>query len=226
MAIPFKHLAALFVAASSFLAASRILAQHTAPPQDVATALIRLHVLGYWTDTTQSAATYQNKQAIIAFQKVSRLKRTGILSEQVMTTLWRASIPVAKDSMHKRHVEVDLDRQVLLLVDSLDKVERILAVSTGNGKQFFYPGKGLVRARTPRGHFRVYYKINGWRKSQLGLLYDPLYVTGGVAIHGAKEVPVIPASHGCIRIPLFAANEMFRTTPIGTPVMIYGENPS
>ena len=127
--------------------------------------------------------------------------------------------------MHRKHIEVDLDRQVLFVVDSNDKVIHILTVSTGNGQRFFYPEKGWEEARTPRGRFKVYYKVSGWRKSELGMLLDPLYITGGFAIHGAPSVPVFPASHGCIRIPLFAAEDIYYMTPIGTPVLIYGENP-
>ena len=71
----------------------------------------------------------------------------------------------------------------------------------------------------------MYYKVKGWKKSVLGELYDPLYVVGGVAIHGAQSVPATPASHGCIRIPLFISDELFKATPVGTPVVIYGNNP-
>lgn len=204
---------------------SRICAQQTAPAIDKTVALRRLTILGYWTDTGNVTTTYQNKQAIIAFQKISGLSRTGELNEKTMTLVWRAGTPNAKDSIHVKHIEVDLDHQILFVVDSSDKVERILSVSTGNGKRFFYPEKGWENARTPRGHFKVYYKISGWHKSELGLLYYPLYIYGGFAIHGSASVPAKPASHGCIRIPIFASEELFRSTPIGTPVVIYGQNP-
>jgi lipoprotein-anchoring transpeptidase ErfK/SrfK len=127
--------------------------------------------------------------------------------------------------MHRLHMEVDLNRQVLLVVDSADRVQRIVTVSTGNGQKFFYPEKGWEYARTPRGVFRVYYKVSGWKKSELGMLYDPLYIRGGFAIHGAESVPPTPASHGCIRVPMFAAPTLFRMMPVGTPVVVFGENP-
>jgi len=74
---------------------------------------------------------------------------------------------------------------------------------------------------TPRGRFRVYAKISGWRKSPLGLLYYPNYFSDGLAIHGNSSVPNSPASHGCIRIPNSAAVEMSRQMPVGTIVLIY-----
>ena len=34
-------------------------------------------------------------------------------------------------------------------------------------------------------------------------MWNPVYFNFGVAIHGAMEVPPYPASHGCVRIPIF-----------------------
>jgi lipoprotein-anchoring transpeptidase ErfK/SrfK len=47
------------------------------------------------------------------------------------------------------------------------------------------------------------------------------YIEGGIAIHGNPSVPVYPASHGCIRIPMFAAKEFSKINPIGTAVIVY-----
>ena len=71
------------------------------------------------------------------------------------------------------------------------------------------------------GRFTVIRKIAGWRKSPLGMLYYPTYITEGVAIHGSRSVPPRPASHGCIRIPMSAAKEFFDVTPIGTVVLVH-----
>ena len=137
----------------------------------------------------------------------------------------RARTPTARVKLHQPHIEVDLDHQVLLVVDGSDQVNRILPVSTGNGQLFDDSGKGNVYARTPRGNYKVYYKVAGWKRSPLGLLFYPMYFSGGFAVHGAGNVPATPASHGCIRTPMFAAEEMSRVTPIGTPIIVYGENP-
>ena len=76
-------------------------------------------------------------------------------------------------------------------------------------------------AYTPRGRFRIFAKISGWRKSPLGLLYYPNYFSDGLAIHGNSSVPNSPESHGCIRIPNSAAIEMYKSMPLGTIVLIY-----
>ncbi|MDP4198607.1 MAG: L,D-transpeptidase family protein [Bacteroidota bacterium] len=188
-------------------------------------AIGRLNELNYWTARDYSLTNDANRQAIIAFQKLSGLPRTGKLTDSTMARISRAATPIARDSMHSHHIEIDLNHQVLLVIDSNDHVARILSVSTGNGQLFDYPGIGPRYARTPRGNFKVFYKITGWRKSPLGLMFDPMYITGGIAVHGSKSVPAKPASHGCIRIPMFAADELFAATPIGTPAIVFGENP-
>ena len=118
------------------------------------------------------------------------------------------------------HVEVNLSRQRLIVVDSSGHVLKTLPVSSGSGKWFTSEGR-TRRAITPRGRFTVFRKIAGWHESPLGMLYYPNYITQGVAIHGSPSVPSRPVSHGCIRIPMSAAKEFSHMTPIGTVVVVY-----
>jgi len=65
-------------------------------------------------------------------------------------------------------------------------------------------------AITPEGTFKVYRGYSdGWEKGELGELYRPRYFSGGVAVHGAPNVPNYPASHGCVRISTFAMDWMW-----------------
>jgi hypothetical protein len=41
-------------------------------------------------------------------------------------------------------------------------------------------------------------------------MWNPVYFNYGIAIHGALNVPLEPASHGCIRIPM-KISETFQT---------------
>jgi lipoprotein-anchoring transpeptidase ErfK/SrfK len=117
-------------------------------------------------------------------------------------------------------IDVDLSRQILSVIDESGKVTKVLPISSGSGGWFVSEGERR-RAITPTGRFRVYRKIQGWRKSPLGLMYYPVYVVGGVAIHGSPYVPRRPASHGCIRIPMYAAKAFYDTTEIGTVVLVH-----
>jgi len=117
-------------------------------------------------------------------------------------------------------IDVDLSRQMLSVIDESGNVKKVLPISSGSGRWYVSEGERR-KAITPTGRFRVYRKIQGWRKSPLGLMYYPVYIAGGVAIHGSPSVPRRPASHGCIRIPMFAAKAFFDSTPIGTVVLVH-----
>ena len=93
-------------------------------------------------------------------------------------------------------------------------------VSTGSGRKFCVAGK-CQRAHTPRGSFTVYARHSGWHKSYLGSLYNPLYFSGGYAIHGAGSVPNYPASHGCVRVTVSSANWLASVVPNGTRVTVH-----
>ena len=80
---------------------------------------------------------------------------------------------------------------------------------------------GVTGTYTPVGRFAVYRKVVGFDPSPLGTLYDPLYFTGGYAIHGNPSVPPYPASHGCVRIPMWVAPHLYQTVPYGETVYVY-----
>lgn len=175
--------------------------------------------LGYWTGAVDGRWDDASRHALIAFQKVEGLKRTGQLTRADYEVVMAATRPAPREA-GAAHVEVDLIRQVLFIVDDAGTVARILPVSTGNGKDF--TSQGWTRAAiTPPGRFNITGKIAGWKKSPLGRLYYPNYFLGGMAIHGYPSVPANPASHGCIRIPMFAAKPFSREVPVGISLIVH-----
>ena len=179
----------------------------------------RLSDLGYWTGPVDGKFDFDSRHALIAFQKVERRARTGNLTVDELNALREATRPLPRHARYP-HVEIDLERQVLFVVDETGEVARILPVSTGNGQLYWDRGK-IHRARTPTGTFKVLRKINGLRLSSLGLLYYPSYIFNGIAIHGSLSIPTHPASHGCIRVPMYAAKQLSSLLPIGMEVLIY-----
>jgi len=179
----------------------------------------RLSEMGFRTGPVDGVIDGATQQALVTFQKWEGRTLTGRLTRAEFNAIRDADAPRPKDAGYK-HVEVDLDRQVLLLTDDDGAVTTILPVSTGSGKQ--YKEKTMSGlAYTPRGRFRIYGKLEGWRKSPLGLLYYPNYFSDGLAIHGNPSVPHAPRSHGCVRIPMWAAKEISKQLPVGTIVLIY-----
>jgi peptidoglycan hydrolase-like protein with peptidoglycan-binding domain len=176
----------------------------------------RLSALGYWTGTVDGRFDVVTRSALVAFQKWEGRPITGRLSSEELDAIRNGSSPTARESGYE-HVEVDVDRQVLLLVDERGAV-KVLPVSTGSETNFVELGATSI-AHTPRGRFIVYDKVAGWDLP--GQMYYSSYISGGVAIHGHPNVPNQPASHGCVRVPIFAARELSRLTPVGTIVLVY-----
>jgi len=178
----------------------------------------RLASLGYWIDVVDGVFDVGSRQALIAFQKWEGRPITGKLSVDELEVLRGSGPPQPRDPGYE-HVEVDIDRQILMLVRK-DGSVRILPVSTGNDEKFLSDGQESV-AYTPRGRFVVYDKTFGWENGTLGSVYYANYISGGVAIHGYETVPTKPASHGCIRIPMLAARQVSKLLPLGTIVLVY-----
>jgi lipoprotein-anchoring transpeptidase ErfK/SrfK len=159
------------------------------------------------------------RQGIIAFQKVEGLKRTGVIDDKVLRELRLATRPTPK-YQGPAHVEIDISRQVIFLVNDEGLVTKVLSTSTGNNERYFSEGK-WEKAYTPRGVFKIQRQIKGVRKAPLGTIYYPSYFNGGIAIHGSNSIPVTAASHGCARIPRFAEKQFSDMVKVGMTVYVY-----
>jgi hypothetical protein len=195
----------------------------TVSEQEISEARELLDQLGYWINVDVKGNDVSLRHALIAFQKIEGRDRIGVLTIEELGALRDAQRPQVLETGYP-HIEIDLHRQVLFVVDVAGVPLRILPISSGSG-EFFTEGGVTRQAVTPTGRFKVYRKIEGWRKSPLGLLYYPNYIYDGIAIHGNPSVPVRPASHGCIRIPMFASQEFSEIATIGMIVIVYDSEP-
>jgi peptidoglycan hydrolase-like protein with peptidoglycan-binding domain len=159
--------------------------------------------------------------AVMAFQKVHGLARTGRATDNVLNLIGTVGAPDPMlASGGGTRVEVSLPKQVLQLYVG-GALYKVVDVSTGSGKRYCVDGD-CATAVTPGGSYKVFFRRHGWRVSRLGKLYNPLYFNGGIAIHGAPSVPGYPASHGCVRIPMYVAEWFPGVVPNGTPVYVIG----
>ena len=159
-----------------------------------------------------SGGTFDGRllDAVYAFQKVHGLPRTGVVDARFWRALANPREPVPRFAQPALHLEVNKGLQVLYVVRG-SRVGLIVPISTA----------GVAGTFTPVGRFAVYRKVVGFDPSPLGTLYDPLYFTGGYAIHGNPSVPPYPASHGCVRVPMWVAPFLYRTVPYGETVYVY-----
>ena len=200
-----------YVATTRVLHANVVLPRLAIGSRGVAVAqlgdqLRRLHYAAPYGGTFDSRLL----DAVFAFQKVQGLPRTGIVDARFWRVLGGARTPAPRYSHPANHLEVYKGRQVLYVVRG-GRVALIVPVSTA----------GVPGMFTPDGRFAIYRKVVGFDPSPLGTLYDPLYFTGGYAIHGNPSVPPYPASHGCVRVPMWVAPHLYATNPYGETVYVY-----
>ena len=153
------------------------------------------------------AATWQ---AVVGFQGYSRLERTGVATALTVASLMRAERPQARHVDGAAHVEVDLDRQVMMLVHGSGVVTRLIHISSG------------ITGNTPAGSFTVTRKERmSWSKPFKAWLPYASYFFEGFAMHEYPDVPEYAASHGCVRVPAGDAAAVYDFTEMGMPVILY-----
>jgi len=173
----------------------------------------RLAALSYLpASDVSSSYTTATSFAVVAFQKQAGITRDGVAGPETLARLKQASRPRPAFSGPGRRVEVSLARQLLYLIDD-GRVVRTLPISSGR------PG-----LETPAGLFHVYSQyLLSYSKPYHSWMPYASYFSGGYALHGYpdSEVPAYPASHGCVRIPLTFAAEVYHFLHVGEQVRIY-----
>jgi lipoprotein-anchoring transpeptidase ErfK/SrfK len=182
----------------------------TPPPSSTLALEHKLASLRYDVGPIDGNIDEQAKSALMAFQKVHGLARTGELTDALASQIMAAQGTPAPMVPHgdSNRVEVSLARQVLFLYEG-GALTKILAVSTGTAE-----------TPTPTGEFRMFRSEAGWHTSRLGRLYNAQYFVGGYAIHGSLSIPAEPASHGCVRISMYSAEWFPSHVSKGTQVVI------
>jgi hypothetical protein len=170
------------------------------------TQLKRLHIRTPGTGTTYTRAV---ADAVVCFQKTYRLSRDYVMNENDWDKLDVAAVVKPKYATPERHLEIDEARQILMVVDD-GGVIGIVPVSTG------------ATGNTPEGTFRIL------KKMPTSATYDgsvalPRFMTfyGQMGIHGYPVVPPYPASHGCVREPLWACDWVYDRAFVGERLYLY-----
>jgi peptidoglycan hydrolase-like protein with peptidoglycan-binding domain len=182
----------------------------------------RLTALKYYPGTADGQFGPNTQSALWAFQEVNRIPETGVVDAATKRALVNPRGYSSPAYSGKRATRIEVDQALEVLVYFVNnKIVLICHVSSGGG--YYYDG-GAARAVTPNGTYNTGVYMSGWVHVPLGEMYNPIFFIGtAYAIHGDIPVPKGPASHGCVRIPMYIAaflhNEV--KTP-GTQVHIYG----
>ncbi|MEO3884974.1 L,D-transpeptidase family protein [Nonomuraea sp. B5E05] len=190
----------------------------------------RLTELGYRPGKADGKYGGTTLAAVWAFQKVNGIKPTSTVARRTWEALETPKAPrvLARNGKPTR-AEVDLTKQIMVMYVK-GEATLITHVSSGSGIAYcetaMWQGKQqrfCGSATTPTGNYRTTWRANGWHKSYLGELYNPIFFNGGIAFHGALSVPLHPASHGCVRMPMNVAEELPGLLGKGVPVHVRGK---
>jgi peptidoglycan hydrolase-like protein with peptidoglycan-binding domain len=214
----------------------------------------RLTDLGFAPGGVDGFFGEQTKEAVWAYEKlmlkidradVDGLARVDNAMWQVMQDPVRV---VPRRPGPGTHVEIYLPEQVAAVFTD-DKATLVIHISSGaaltseinpenswcetitldtdeNGQPLDPPVTKAVCgvSYTPGGVFRFRWKVTGKRVGPLGGMYNPIYFNFGIAMHGAKEVPLEPASHGCIRMNETISNTFQDYVHIRDVVYVWGQD--
>jgi PKD repeat protein len=147
--------------------------------------------------------------SVVAFQKAWGLSRTGVVGAQTWSMLGRVRVLRPRYSRPSLHIEIDKSRQILMIVRR-GAVSAVIPISSG------------ATGNTPVGAFRILWKAPAtgtWLGS--AILYRTMTFYGNFAIHGYYSVPVYPASHGCVRVPMWLADWLYDRSYVGERVFVY-----
>lgn len=210
---------------------------------DVKQVQERLGELGFVPGPADGIFGDETRKAVWAYEKLVLEVPSNSPTGQVTAAMWDEMqdpfvIQPRRPNATPDHTEVYLPEQVLAVFHD-DVPVMITHMSSGDNTEWceevtISPGEygnkngeePLVRGEcgvsyTPGGVFKYYRQVEGIRESSLGGMWNPVYFNYGIAIHGALNVPLQPASHGCIRIPLNISESFQDIVSMGDQVYVW-----
>jgi hypothetical protein len=161
---------------------------------------------GYHTGTKGRKVTLGTRLAIKAFRKTNGMGRSQKYRRGIFRKLLQGRGGFNPRYTDGRHVEVDLSRQVMSLIQG------------DTPKHTFHVSSGTSSTPTIRGKYTFYRKEPGYNNVRM---YFSVYFQGGYAIHGYSGVPNYPASHGCVRNPIPFSRFIYNWVDVGMPIYVY-----
>jgi len=182
--------------------------------------------------------------AVWAFQKLvmgyERDETVDLVTPEMWDVMRRdiSVVPRRPGAQTATHVEIYLPEQAMVVFRQGTPL-LITHISAGDGQEWceeviIDPGedgnrngkepitKGVCGVSlTPGGIYYFYRRVAGLRESQLGSMWNPVYFNYGIAVHGAMQIPKEPASHGCIRIPIFISEYFPAMVGYGDRVYVF-----
>jgi hypothetical protein len=163
---------------------------------------------GYYVGRNVSSRfTLGTHLATAAFRKVNGMARNMSYKPTIFRKLLMGRGAFQPRYHTGHHVEVDISRQVMALING-DDVVATFHVSTGKSS-----------TPTVRGTFHFYRKEPGTNSHGM---YMSVYFIRGYATHGYPSVPMHEAaSHGCVRNPIPFSVYIYSWINLGDAIHVY-----
>ena len=219
---------------------------------DVKALQQRLTDLGFDPGPIDGQFGTGTKQAVWAYEKLVLKTPRAEATGRVTNAMWQVmqdhiTIPPRRSTAPaSTHVEIYVPEQVLIVF--ADNVPKLIShISTGvqnpdgtpqkwcdtltydtgpNGEPLTEPvtKQECADAKTPGGVFHFTRRYEGKRTGPLGGMTNPVYFNFGIAVHGADNVPLEPASHGCVRLNQTIAKIFPSMVKKGDLVYVWGQD--
>lgn len=219
---------------------------------DVKKVQSRLTELGFAPGPIDGVFGSGTQQAVWAFEKLVVKTPRAEARGRVTNEMWQMmqdqiTIPARrKTGPSTTHMEIYVPEQVAIVFKD-DRPQLIAHISTGeqnpdgtpkkwceevtydtdkNGEPLEEPvtKQECAEAKTPGGVFHFTRRYEGKRLSPLGGMMNPVYFNYGIAVHGADNVPLQPASHGCVRLNQSIAKVFPSLVERGDLVFVWGQD--
>ena len=212
----------------------------------------RLKDLGFDPGPIDGVFGGTTQQSVYAFEKLilqtPRADATGKVTDEMWQRMQDAIViaPLRPGGVGTTHVEVYVPQQVLAVFTD-DKPVLVAHIATGEQNADGTPAhwcetatydtdaqgnplpepvrkQECADAKTPGGVFKINRFASGDHVSPLGGMFNPVYFNYGIAIHGAINVPLAPASHGCVRISMTLAKTFPDLVKKGDLVYVWAQD--
>jgi hypothetical protein len=163
---------------------------------------------GYYIgDHVSGKYNHGSQLATLAFRKVNNMARNYQYKPVIFEKLLQGKGGFQPRYHSGHHVEVDISRQVMALING-DDVVATFHVSTGKSS-----------TPTVRGTYHFYRKEPGTNSHGM---YMSVYFIRGYATHGYPSVPMHEAaSHGCVRNPIPFSVYIYNWINLGDAIHVY-----
>ena len=212
----------------------------------------RLTDLGFAPGPIDGLFGSGTQQAVWAYEKLILKTPRAQAKGRVTNEMWQVmqdhiTIPPRRPTgAGSTHVEIYVPEEVLIVFKN-DVPELIAHISTGEQNPDGTPkkwcdtltydtgpnGEPLARTRHQAGvrrcqdswwRVQVHPSLRGQAHRPAGRDDEPVYFNYGIAMHGADNVPLEPASHGCVRLNQTIAKFFPSMVAKGDLVYVWGQD--